>query len=73
MNYCILRIKKLSSFGSIAGSVKHTFREIATPNADASRTHLNWTSGAQTSAKVCAAIMATLPAKRRKDAVLCIE
>lgn len=73
MNYCILRIKKLTSFGSIAGSAKHTFREIPTPNADASRTHLNWTSGAQTSAEVCAAIMAALPAKRRKDAVLCIE
>jgi len=73
LNYCILRTEKLTSFGSIAGSAKHTFREIPTPNADASRTHLNWTSGARTSAEVCAAIMAALPAKRRKDAVLCIE
>lgn len=73
MNYCILRTAKLSNFGSIAASAKHTFREIPTPNADASRTHLNWTSGAKTSAAVCAAVSAMLPAKRRKDAVLCIE
>lgn len=73
MNYCILRAKKLSAFGSIAGSAKHTFREIPTPNADATRTHLNWTSGAKSSAAVCAAVSAMLPAKRRKDAVLCIE
>jgi hypothetical protein len=73
MNYCILRATKLCAFGSIAGSAKHTFREIPTPNADASRTHLNWISGANTSAAVCAAVAAALPAKRRKDAVLCIE
>ena len=73
MNYCILRAKKLSAFGSIAGSAKHTFREIPTPNADATRTHLNWTSGAKSAAAVCAAVSAVLPAKRRKDAVLCIE
>lgn len=73
MNYCILRAAKLSNLGSIAASAKHTFREIPTPNADASRTHLNWTSGANTSAAVCAAVASVLPAKRRKDAVLCIE
>jgi hypothetical protein len=71
--YCILRTEKLTSFGSIIGSAKHTFREIPTPNADASRTHLNKTFGAQDAAAVRAAIQARLPAKRRKDAVLCIE
>jgi hypothetical protein len=73
MKYCILRAKKLSTFGSIAGSAKHTFREMAVPNADSSRTHLNWTSGAQSSAALCESIKTLLPAKRRKDAVLCIE
>jgi chromosome segregation ATPase len=34
------------------------FREIPTPNADAERTHLNWTSGAKTSAAVCAGVAA---------------
>lgn len=73
MNYCILRAEKLTSFGSIAGSAKHTFREIPTPNADASRTHMNKTWGAQNAAEVRAAIEARLPAKWRKDAVLAIE
>ena len=73
MNYCILRAEKLTTFGSIAGSAKHTFREIPTPNADPARTHLNKTVGAQDAAAVRAAIEARLPAKRRKDAVLCIE
>jgi len=71
--YCILRAEKLTSFGSIAGSAKHTFREIPTPNADPSRTHLNRTFGAQDAAAVRAAIEARLPVKRRKDAVLAIE
>lgn len=71
--YCILRAEKLKEIGSIAGSAKHTFREIPTPNADPSRTHLNKTWGAQSAAAVCRAIKARLPAKRRKDAVLCIE
>lgn len=71
--YCILRAEKLTSFGSIKGSAMHTFREIPTPNADASRTPLNKTFGAQDAAAVCAAIEARLPAKRRKDAVLAIE
>lgn len=71
--YCILRTEKLTTFGSIIGSAKHTFREIPTPNADPSRTHLNKTFGAQDAAAVRAAIEARLPAKRRKDAVLAIE
>lgn len=73
MNYCILRTEKLKSFGSIAGSAKHTFREIPTPNADPARTPLNMTWGAGSAAAVCAAIKTQLPAKRREDAVLCIE
>lgn len=73
MSFCILRAEKLTSFGSIGGSAKHTFREIPTPNADAARTHLNKTFGAQNAAAVRAAIEARLPEKRRKDAVLSIE
>lgn len=73
MNYCILRTAKLSTFGAISSSAKHTFREIPTPNADATRTHLNKTIGADSALKVREAVKAKLPAKRRKDAVLCIE
>lgn len=71
--YCILRAEKLTSFGSIAGSAKYSFREIPTPNAEAGRTHLNKTWGAQDAAVGHAEIEARLPAKRRKDAVLAIE
>lgn len=71
--FCILRAEKLTSFGSITGSAMHTFREIPTPNADPSRTHKNKTWGAQDATAVREAIKARLPAKRRKDAVLCIE
>ncbi len=73
MSYCILRTKKLTAIGSIAGSAMHTFREIPAPNVDASRTHLNWTAGSKNSVELCGAIKALLPEKRRKDAVLCIE
>lgn len=73
MNYCILRTEKLSTFGAVSSSAKHTFREIPTPNADATRTHLNKTIGADSALMVREAVKARLPAKRRKDAVLCIE
>jgi hypothetical protein len=73
MNYCILRAAKLSTMQSIRGSAGHTFRELPTPNADPKRTHLNVTVGANGRDEVCEAIKAKLPAKRRKDAVLCIE
>lgn len=73
MNYCILRAAKLTSLGSIMGSAKHTFREIPTPNANPARTHLNKSFGAQNATEVYSSIKEILPAKRRKDAVLCIE
>jgi adenylate cyclase class IV len=71
--YCILRTAKLTKLGNITSSAKHTFREIPTRNVDPKRTHLNRTWGAQNAAAVRAAVRARLPAKRRKDAVLCIE
>lgn len=73
MNYAILRAEKLTSFGSITSSSMHTFRELPTPNADASRTPLNKTWGAMSATEVRRAVNARLPTKRRKDAVLCIE
>lgn len=72
-NFCILRVKKLKTMGAVSGSAQHTFREIETKNADATRTHLNVTIGARTSAAVHAAVKSRLPEKRRKDAVLCLE
>lgn len=71
--FCIIRAVKLSSFGSIAGSTMHTFREIRTPNVDMTRSHLNRTIGPNSAAAVVSAIKNLLPERRRKDAVLCIE
>lgn len=71
--HCILRVSKLKTVGAIAGSCAHTFRDRETPNADAGRTHLNAFVGAASAKAVLAAVRARLPAKRRKDAVLCLE
>lgn len=73
MNFCIIRAIKLTKFGSISSSAGHTFRQLATPNADPGRTALNRTVGAKSMEDVCAAVRSRLPVKRRKDAVLCIE
>lgn len=71
--HCILRVKKLKSFGAVTASGAHSFREGATPNADPSRASLNKIAGAKSTRGVLAELRAHLPAKRRKDAVLCLE
>lgn len=40
-HFAILRVKKHSSVQNLIGSLKHNFREIPTPNADATRTPFN--------------------------------
>lgn len=71
--HCILRVKKLKTFGAVALSGAHTFRERSTPNADLCRTPLNKALGAKSTRGVLAELRALLPQKRRKDAVLCLE
>lgn len=73
MAHCILRVKKLKSWGGIAASCAHTFREAPTPNADPKRTPQNQAVGAKSSSAVMAALRSLLPSKRRKDAVLSLE
>jgi hypothetical protein len=73
MNFAIIRTQKLKSISAVVGSARHTFREIPTPNADKERTHLNKTEGAQSSLALSRLVNARLPAKRRRDAVICIE
>jgi hypothetical protein len=73
MNFAIIRTQKLKSISAVVGSARHTFREIPTPNADKERTHLNKTEGAQSSLALARLVNARLPAKRRRDAVICIE
>lgn len=71
--FAILRTQKLKHLASVRRSLKHSFREQDTPNADQSRTPENSHYGAGSTAEAMAAVEARLPEKRRKDAVLVIE
>ncbi|WMI99760.1 MobV family relaxase [Pseudomonas chlororaphis subsp. aurantiaca] len=71
--YSIIRTKKLKSFGAIARSARHTFREQPTPNADPGMSNRNRVSGAKNTAQLVCAFKKLLPEKRRSDAVLGIE
>lgn len=73
MAYAIIRAKKLKTMGAVSRSAQHTFRAQPTPNADPALTVRNRTVGAKGSAQILAALVRTLPTKRRKDAVLAIE
>lgn len=71
--YSIIRTKKLKSFGAIARSARHTFREQPTPNADPKMLNQNRVIGAKNTAQLIGAFKNLLPEKRRVDAVLGIE
>jgi hypothetical protein len=73
MAYALLRTVKLKQIQEIASSLSHTFRTRDTPNADPDRADQNEHFGPATPDEILAAITAKLPAKRRSDAVLCIE
>lgn len=74
-NFVILRTAKLTSYGNIAASGEHTFRERPTLNADPERTHLNDNRGAQSAADLVAAVRGRvdLAESAAKQPVLCIE
>ena len=73
MAYAIIRAKKLKTMGAVSRSSQHTFRTQPTPNADPALIGRNRTVGAKGSEQILAALVRTLPTKRRKDAVLAIE
>lgn len=71
MPYAILRTKKLKAITGVLGSGRHTFREMPTPNSDSTPSmHM---AGATSAVKLGRAVLARLPQKRRKGAVICIE
>lgn len=75
MAYCIMRCAKLSSFGSVGGSLKHCFRERDTPNADESKTHDNthfYAKNTEDAFRLLRERLATQE-KIRKNAVLAVE
>ena len=73
MRFAIMRAAKLGSAAEVRRSLRHAFREQATPNADASRTRENVHHGAASSEQAMTRLRDLLPAKRRKDAVLAVE
>jgi hypothetical protein len=73
MAYAIMRCKKLASMGSVAGALKHCFRERPTPNADPTKTIQNDHLETHTTDEAMGRLRELLPEKRRKDAVLCVE
>jgi hypothetical protein len=74
MPYAILRTTKISSFGQLAASGQHTFRERETPNAD--RAITNSYRGATTATELIDAVKARVDLADEKSAsepVLAIE
>ena len=73
MNFAILRTEKLKTFGNIAASASHTFRERETLNANPELTPLNLHNGATSSEEILTKVKKLLPKKMRSNGVLCIE
>ena len=72
MSYAILRTQKLKTIGNILGSLSHNYRTRETPNSDPARVSKNL-HVLKTKKEAAEAIRKRIPAKHRKDAVLCIE
>lgn len=72
-NFAILRAQKLKSGAAVYRSMKHSFREQETPNANPELLGQNEHFYAQNVKEGMAAFRARLPASYRKDAVQCIE
>ena len=77
MNYAILRTEKLNNFGSIGGSLSHTFRSRYTANADPSKSDKNKTLiGPKDPKQVLEKIknrLQQIKGSERKNGVKCIE
>lgn len=71
--FAIMRCKKLASMGSVAGALRHCYRERETPNADPERTPTNEHAAATSTDEAMGRMRALLPEKRRRDAVLAVE
>lgn len=71
--YAILRVKKLKSEIAILGSLRHTFREQLTPNADPDLLASNTLTGATSTVSGMHQFRSRLPKKVRKNAVLALE
>lgn len=74
MPFAIMRTQKLKSAVAVRGSLKHSYREQETPNADESRSNKNVVLvGANNSKEAMQDFRSKLPEKIRKNGVQCIE
>lgn len=73
MAFAIMRCKKLKTFGGVAASLQHNYRERETPNADPTLTHLNQHMYSTSTVEAMNKLRDRLPEKRRKDATLAVE
>jgi len=71
--YAILRVQKLKSAAAIMASLKHTFREQPTPNADPKKLVSNTLIGATSTVTAIQEFNDRLPDKVRKNGVLALE
>ncbi|MEH6491587.1 MobV family relaxase [Halopseudomonas sp.] len=71
--FAIIRAHKHKTLGSVSRSAAHTFRELPTPNAAPDLTPKNILLKGKSSKEIMGLIHDRLPAKRRKDSVVCIE
>ena len=73
MKFQILRMQKMKSKVSILRSMKHSFREQKTPNANEKLSHENTHIGADNSQEAFQNFKDRLPPKVRKNGVLALE
>ena len=74
MSFAIMRTQKLKSAVAVRGSLKHSYREQETPNADESRSNKNVVLvGANNSKEAMQDFRSKLPEKIRKNGVQCVE
>lgn len=73
-DFAIMRVQKIKGGASMNGSISHITRARETPNADASRRHLNRAIVGEDNAKaIRKAIASRTPPKYRRDAVRSLE
>lgn len=74
MHFAVMRAEKIRNTGVLVTRLKHATRELPPENAKPELRHLNRTlAGQETASAVLGDFRKLWPAKRRKDAVLCVE
>lgn len=73
MGFQILRMQKMKNQISVMRSLKHSFREQETPNADANLLHHNTHIGASNTSEAMTKFNNLMPEKIRKNGILAVE